>query len=221
MGRWHYAAVPRRSKCGAPIGLLRPHHAAVQTCGNSDNPRCTQMIQLIQGRPKRAARKWQLRLCINSNRQHGVGICRDGRVFMTRRWREMDSNPQSPVRERFSRLPCLNSPSRCCERDRGFATADRFICPPSTITSAPETQVRMRLSAGGRWIRTIGTPATAELRCGWRPQRCSRRRRSRRPSADFLVPRGHAFGGHTESKNPVEFRPWSYEFDGNRNARAM
>jgi hypothetical protein len=41
------------------------------------------------------------------------------------------------------------------------------------------------------------------------------------PSADFLVPRGHAFGGHAESKNPVEFRPWSYEFDGNRNARAM
>ena len=34
-------------------------------------------------------------------------------------------------------------------------------------------------------------------------------------------PRGHAFSGHTESKNPVEFRPWSYEFDGNRNARAM
>src|SRR6476659_9049618 len=34
-------------------------------------------------------------------------------------------------------------------------------------------------------------------------------------------PRGHAFSGHTESKKPVEFRPWSYEFDGNRNARAM
>jgi len=34
-------------------------------------------------------------------------------------------------------------------------------------------------------------------------------------------PGGHAFSGHTESKNPVEFRPWSYEFDGNRNARAM
>ena len=26
---------------------------------------------------------------------------------------------------------------------------------------------------------------------------------------------------HNRRKNPVEFRPWSYEFDGNRNARAM
>jgi hypothetical protein len=34
-------------------------------------------------------------------------------------------------------------------------------------------------------------------------------------------PGGHAFSDHTKSKNPVEFRPWSYEFDGNRNARAM
>jgi hypothetical protein len=29
----------------------------------------------------------------------GVGICRDGRVFMTRRWREMDSNHRYPERE--------------------------------------------------------------------------------------------------------------------------
>ena len=28
--------------------------------------------------------------------------------------------PSVPVRERFSRLPCLSSPSGCCERDRGF-----------------------------------------------------------------------------------------------------
>ena len=27
--------------------------------------------------------------------------------------------------------------------------------------------------------------------------------------------------GHTESKNPVEFRPWSYEFDGKSKCEAM
>ena len=88
------------------------------------------------------------------------------------------------------------------------------------LDQKPRKSVR-KSCPGGRWISTLGPPATAELRCGGRPQRCSRRRRSRRPSADFLVPRGHAFSGHTESKNPVEFRPWSYEFDSNRNARAM
>jgi len=37
----------------------------------------------------------------------------------------------------------------------------------------------------------------------------------------FSFPRGHAFSGHTESKNPVEFRPWSYEFDGKSKCEAM
>ena len=121
---------------------------------------------------------------------------------------------------------CIALPpmKRRCKRvargTRGARTLSIFsIC--SARLRLPAQRFVPDLPLEGDGFRTIGTPATAERRCGWRPQRCSRRRRSRRPSADFLVPRGHAFGGHTESKNPVEFRPWSYEFDGNRNARAM
>jgi hypothetical protein len=41
-------------------------------------------------------------------------------LLLTPCWRETDSNLRSPVRERFSTLPRLSSPSRCRERDPSF-----------------------------------------------------------------------------------------------------
>src|SRR5437764_13919328 len=83
------------------------------------------------------------------------------------------------------------------------------------------SRVCTRLSAGGSWIRTLGPPATAELgAAGGRSYPGEDvAADGRQQTSSFRG--GYAFSGHTESKNPVEFRPWSYEFDGNRNARAM
>src|ERR1700719_1063013 len=47
--------------------------------------------------------------------------------------------------------------------------------------------------------RVSRSPGYGGARCGWRPQLCSRRRRSRRPSADFLVPSGHVLCGQVRS----------------------
>ena len=118
---------------------------------------------------------------------------------------------REPMAEKLARIDAIGGPDTDSNYPLGWAMASNTPLrrykfnthgagypAPAGIGTQMTTQgtickVRNRLTAGGRWIRTLGPPATAELRCGWRPQRCSRRRRSPRPSADFLVPRRTCF----------------------------
>jgi Integrase core domain len=117
--------------------------------------------------------------------------------------------------------------------DLGFIDLEQKTCNPSTTPSAqgchpslryvplPMSPVRTQtLSAGGSRIRTLGPLAKAELgavsAAAMQPE--TSQADARQQPSSFP---GHAFSGHTKSKNPVEFRPRSYKFDGNRNARAM
>src|SRR5260370_1374514 len=69
-----------------------------------------------------------------------------------------------------------------------------------------------RLPGGGRRIRTLGPAATAELgAAGGRSYAAGDVAADARQQT-FSFPGD--ISGHTESKNPVEFRPWSHEFDG-------
>src|SRR6478609_5294639 len=83
----------------------------------------------------------------------------------------------------------------------------------------PVRSVRSRLAAGGSWIRTLGPAATAELgAAGGRSYAAGDVAADARQQT-FSFPGD--ISGHTESKNPVEFRPWSYEFDGKSKCEAM
>jgi hypothetical protein len=68
-------------------------------------------------------------------------------------------------------------------------------------------------------------PSVPRLRRSWvrcRPQLCSLRRLKPTPVSSLPRSQADMLSATTlKSKNPVEFRPLSYEFDGNRNARAM
>jgi hypothetical protein len=93
----------------------------------------------------------------------------------------------------------------------------------SSLRRAPAVadyqRVRAALAAGGSWIRTLGPAATAELgSAGGRSYAAGDVAADARQQT-FSFPGD--ISGHTESKNPVEFRPWSYEFDGKSKCEAM
>ena len=97
-------------------------------------------------------------------------------VCMTLRRRETDSNPRSSVRERFSRLPRLSSPSLCRERGPGFeslflhrrVSLREFCLDPSSFTSIGRPPICDWARAGNE----IATPEPSD-RSSHGPSLCS------------------------------------------------
>jgi hypothetical protein len=126
-------------------------------------------------------------------------------------WREGDSNHWSlPNRGRFSEQHPLDPPGR------------KQTYPDGRGTHAlPKTKFAADSALEGAGFEpSVPRLRRSSVRC--RPQLCSLRRLKPTPVSSLPRSQADMLSATTlKSKNPVEFRPWSYEFDGNRNARAM
>jgi len=100
---------------------------------------------------------------------------------------------------------------------QAHSPAESRVFAPVGMEGTSETDW---LPEGAGFEPSVPRLRRSSVRC--RPQLCSLRRLE--PTPVSSLPRSQAdmlSATMLKSKNPVEFRPWSYEFDGNRNARAM